>query len=39
MLALVIRILIIIATLPGAVMLAVRGWPVRENSTLTPAGP
>ena len=39
MLALVIGILMIIAALPGAVLLAVQGWPVREDSTLTPAGP
>ena len=38
-LALVMRVLMIIATLPGAVLLAVQGWPVRPEATTTSTGP
>ena len=35
-LALIVRVVMIIATLPGAVLLAIQGWPVRPASTTTP---
>ena len=38
-LALVMRVMMIIATLPGAVLLAVQGWPVRPEATTTSTGP
>ena len=38
-LALVMRVVMIIATLPGAVWLAVEGWPVRPESTSLPTSP
>ena len=38
-LALVMRIVMIVVTLPGAVWLAVEGWPVRPESPLLPDEP
>jgi uncharacterized protein (TIRG00374 family) len=38
-LALVMRVMMIVATLPGAVLLAVQGWPVRPEAAATSPGP